>query len=179
MGDGTLIGKLVPTKIGTASWLTVSAGATHSLGLQKDGTLWTWGGNPTASWAMRPRAARPSRRPRSAPPPTSVSAGASHSMAIAANGTPVGLGQQLGQLGNNGVANLTSPTQISTGHQLVGGGGRRPPHHGVRTDGTLWGWGSNAEGQLGDGNGDAISPVQIGTGANWVTVSAGTATASA
>jgi alpha-tubulin suppressor-like RCC1 family protein len=44
----------------------------------------------------------------------------------------------------------------------------------VRTDGTLWGWGSNAEGQLGDGNGDEVSPVQIGTGANWVTVSAGT-----
>jgi alpha-tubulin suppressor-like RCC1 family protein len=75
-------------------------------------------------------------------------------------------------------ANLTSPTQI-TGHQLVGGGGRRIHTMGVRTDGTLWGWGSNAEGQLGDGNGDEVSPVQIGTGANWVTVSAGTATASA
>ena len=46
---------------------------------------------------------------------------------------------------------------------------------GVQSDGTLWGWGSNAEGQLGDGNGDELSPTRIGTDNTWTTVAVGTA----
>jgi alpha-tubulin suppressor-like RCC1 family protein len=45
---------------------------------------------------------------------------------------------------------------------------------GVHTDGTLWGWGSNTYGQVGDGSGsDQASPVQIGNLKTWKTVSAG------
>jgi len=44
----------------------------------------------------------------------------------------------------------------------------------IRTDGTLWGWGSGDRGQVGDGTADSIlSPVQIGTDTDWVSVSAG------
>lgn len=39
----------------------------------------------------------------------------------------------------------------------------------LREDGTLWAWGSNGEGTLGDGTGnDSRIPVQIGTDSNWV-----------
>ena len=177
MGDGTLIGKLVPTKIGTASWLTVSAGATHSIGLQKDGTLWTWGGNSDGQLGNATSGSTAIQAPTKIGNLTftSVSAGAAHSMAIGANGSLFAWGQgSFGQLGNNGVANLTSPTQIGTdtNWSVVAAGAIHTMA--VRTDGTLWGWGSNIEGQLGDGNGDEVSPVQIGTGANWVTVSVGT-----
>ena len=44
----------------------------------------------------------------------------------------------------------------------------------IRTDGTLWAWGENTEGQLGDGTLDnQPAPVQIGTATSWATISAG------
>lgn len=42
----------------------------------------------------------------------------------------------------------------------------------IKINGTLWAWGSNTHGQLGDGtNIDRIMPVQIGASTNWKTVS--------
>lgn len=49
-------------------------------------------------------------------------------------------------------------------------------HHvlGIKTDGTLWAWGRNDEGQLGQGDTtEQHSPVQVGSSSNWVAVAAG------
>lgn len=44
----------------------------------------------------------------------------------------------------------------------------------VREDGSLWAWGVNANGQLGDGtNVDKNTPVQIGTATDWAEITAG------
>ena len=44
----------------------------------------------------------------------------------------------------------------------------------IKTDGTLWAWGGNGDGQLGDGTYvDKNSPVQIGIATNWASISAG------
>jgi alpha-tubulin suppressor-like RCC1 family protein len=44
----------------------------------------------------------------------------------------------------------------------------------IKTDGTLWTWGSNASGQLRDGTTtDRTDPVQVGTDTNWASVSGG------
>lgn len=180
LGDATVIDKLVPTRITTtavpvATWLAVSAGETHSLGIQKDGSLWAWGGN------VYGQVGNAGRTDVIAGPVkigtltwTSVSAGAFHSAAIRADGTLYAWGQNTsGQLGNNGSADVTAPVQIDTVNNwsVVSAGALHTM--GVRNDGTLWGWGSNAEGQLGDGGVDVSSPLQIGTRTNWTTVSAG------
>ena len=46
---------------------------------------------------------------------------------------------------------------------------------GLKTDGTLWGWGDNRYGQAGDGGGlpQLVLPVQIGEGSDWTMVEAG------
>lgn len=45
---------------------------------------------------------------------------------------------------------------------------------GIKTDGTLWAWGANNEGELGDGTSTTrIVPTQIGTATNWKKVVTG------
>ncbi len=45
---------------------------------------------------------------------------------------------------------------------------------GIKQDGTLWSWGSNNNGGLGQGStGSKRTPLQIGNATNWVAVSAG------
>ena len=76
-----------------------------------------------------------------------------------------------GQLGQNDVANRSSPTQI-TGDwsQFSGTSSSHSGQHGIKSDGTLWGWGRNNEGQLGLNNKTSYSsPVQI-PGTTWAKV---------
>jgi alpha-tubulin suppressor-like RCC1 family protein len=38
----------------------------------------------------------------------------------------------------------------------------------IKTDGTLWGWGANGDGQLGNGNiTTTSSPIQVGASTTW------------
>jgi alpha-tubulin suppressor-like RCC1 family protein len=108
-----------------------------------------------------------------------VAAGLDHTLAIKPDGTLWGWGGNfVGQLGVGTVSeSVQTPVQIGTDNDWkeVSAGGNNSMA--VKNDGTLWAWGSNQFGQIGDGlfgvENNVISPKKIGTATNWKTISAG------
>ena len=180
LGDGTTTTRRTPVQV-YASWGTrlivqVAAGDNHSLAVADDGTVWAWGSNAdgrlgdgtttnrhipvqvnAASWGTRQI--------------TQVAAGRTHSLAVADDGTVWAWGSNArGRLGDGTIVdNSHTPVQVSTTWdsrriiQATAGGGHSLA---VADDGTLWAWGSNASGQLGDGtNIHRWEPVRVS--ASW------------
>ena len=91
-------------------------------------------------------------------------------------------GNEAGQLGIGTTQPQSVPVQVGRDRdwKSVSGGSHTLA---LKTDGTLWAWGLNANGLLGDGRGGTKQydfnsfnrsvPVQIGTEKDWVAVSAG------
>lgn len=103
--------------------------------------------------------------------------GRKHSLAIRADNTLWVWGSGVaGVLGNNAngiAASRSSPVQVPGANWADASGGEGFSL-GVKTDGTLWGWGDGNSGRTGHGNTTDYSiPVQIGGAANWASVVAG------
>jgi len=81
-----------------------------------------------------------------------------------------------GQLGINNTTAYSSPKQIgSSSAWSVLAAGAETNSAAIGTDGSLWAWGHNNYGQLGDGTRTSkSSPVQIGALTNWSNVVVGT-----
>jgi alpha-tubulin suppressor-like RCC1 family protein len=106
-----------------------------------------------------------------------VSAGSYHTCAVKTTGTLWCWGNNgLGQLGDDTITNRLLPIRegtIATNWATVSAGASYTCA--VKTSGTLWCWGHNGFGQLGDGTTviDRLRPTQEGTAvSNWATVSA-------
>ena len=81
-----------------------------------------------------------------------------------------------GQLGTNNTTNRSSPVQTVSGGtnwRLISSGDYNTAA--IKTDGSLWLWGDNSYGQLGDNTASSkLSPVQtVAAGTNWKQVSVG------
>ncbi len=144
----------------------IAAGGRHTAVLLNNGTLVTWGANRAGQLGnsgtidssvpitVLERAGRPFENV------VSVAAGDLHTVASREDGTVWAWGaNRQGQLGNYTTANQASPVQVgmldAQGNQLtdvvaIAAGG----NHSValRRDGTVYTWGSNVSGQLGDGS---------------------------
>ncbi len=107
-----------------------------------------------------------------------ISPGYNHVVSIKTDGTLWVWGfNYYGQLGDGTTVEKHSPIQIGsdTNWKQVESGG---VNHSIaiKTDGTLWAWGFNSHGQLGDGTlVDKLVPIQIGTNTNWKQVALGIA----
>jgi alpha-tubulin suppressor-like RCC1 family protein len=161
------------------NWLNLSAGYYNTLASKTDGTLWSWGrgsfgclglGNTTNYSSPKQIGALTSW--------LNVASAYFAGFAIKTNGTAWAWGQNnVGQLGQGNTTNYSSPMQIgaltnwSTISSTPSLGGSSTAVLAIKTDDTLWAWGSNAQGQLGSGNLiDRSSPVQVGALSTWESV---------
>ncbi len=177
LGDGTIIDSPSPVQVGTVTdWIAISGGNLHSVGLRSDGTLWGWGN--TAGQELVNSATPYFTLPIQISPDTDwdkVYAGFFRTFGIKTDGTLWGRGRNLDGavgVGHNGA--VISFTQIGTDNDWLKISTARGNHTmALKTDGTLWAWGSNENGRLGDGTTiNRFSPVQIGND-HWKDISAG------
>ena len=186
LGDNTPTSRSSPvqTITGGNNWVQVACGQNHTAAIKTDGTLWLWGSNANG------RLGDNTETDRSSPVQTitggnnwkQVACGYLHTAAIKTDGTLWTWGLNLrGQLGNNTVTSRSSPVQTvagGTNWKQVDCSKRAlfsSATAAVKTDGTLWTWGSNAIGQLGDNTvTNRSSPVQtIMRGTTWKQVACG------
>jgi len=154
------------------------AGGGHSLGLRADGTLYAWGqnnlgqlGNNTTTNSLVPAAVSLG----AAPAGTrfgQTSAGSFLSLALAANGTLYAWGYNIyGELGNNTTTSSSVPVAVSagavpTGTRFVQVAAGSLHALTLTANGTLYAWGSNSNGQLGNNSTTNSSvPVAVSAGA--------------
>ena len=180
LGDGTTVSKLSPISVigGFADWIQVSAGGYHSLGLRADNTLWAWGSNNFGQLGNNTTVNTSS--PISVigyTDWTQISAATNHSLGLRSDGTLWAWGTNFaGVLGDGTTTARSSPVSVIGGFtdwtQISASGNF---NFAIRANGTLWGWGFNTIGYLGDNtNISKRSPVSVVGGFNdWVQVSAG------
>ena len=169
-----------PVRVGTAAnWAAVACGATYSLALRGDGTLWAWGFNGSGQLGKGDQTARDSPvRVGSARNWTAVACGLDdHSVALRSNGSLWTWGNNAyGQLGL-GQADTNphhTPTRVGMGSAWVAVSCGADTTFALRSDGSLWAWGRNLDGRLGLGDtNDRHAPVRVGTANNWSAVSGG------
>ena len=209
LGDNTKIDRKLPEQVKDTtgnSFLTnilnISAGATHVLALNSEGTIWAWGkngndrvircegsdiggsgggqlGNGSTADSTLPSKVKNSTGSGFLSNVSQISAGSYHSMAVLNDGTVWGWGGDMsGQLGFGGGTNTRSlPIQtkgpggvgflnnvksISTMSSCSSGEFNVSHTLALLNDGTVWGWGGNNKGQLGDGTAsNRLFPTQV------------------
>ncbi|MBI4947188.1 MAG: T9SS type A sorting domain-containing protein [Bacteroidetes bacterium] len=179
IGDNTTTNKWTPVQVlagasGCGTYLcnitAVVAGNSHSMALKSDGTVWSWGNN---GWGQL---GDNTTTQRNTPVQVSgltgivaIAAGRWHSIALKNDGTVWTWGRNMnGELGDNTFTDRWTPVQVHNWNNIgfftnvvtIASGGDHVLA--LKNDGTVWAWGSDGNGQLGD---NAVSssrlPLQV------------------
>lgn len=190
LGDGTTTDQSTPEQITGLSGVTaISAGAAHNLALTSSGTVDAWGYNAFGELGLgnQTDAHTPTAVTSLPASPTAVAAGSYHSLALIGGSVYAwGLGDT-GQLGDGQSSNCSntlvpahismSPVQVPglSGITAVAGGSGHSMA--LTSAGTVYAWGDNLYGEIGDGRGGggsdavvAIAPVSsavLGSGSGF------------
>ena len=175
LGDGGTTDRAAPGPVGGVSAVSrLAAGNAFSVALDSGGAMWAWGNN--ASGQLGDGSA-----PTDHASPVAVNglgvgsgvveiaAGASHALALKSNGAVFAWGNNAsGQLGSGDApTDHPTPVQVSglgAGSGVVAVTAGDTFSLALKSDGSVFAWGNNASGQLGDGSAptDHSSPVAVG-----------------
>ncbi|WP_160295188.1 putative Ig domain-containing protein [Geobacter sp. OR-1] len=177
LGDGATYTRYSPVGVmGLAMVTAIGGGGDQSLAVNNDGTLWKWGYFLGGGYATAPI------QENSLTNVTSVDAGAYHGVALRNDGTVWTWGyNSSGQLGDGTTTNRLTPVRINELSGITAIAAAKGSLYGVgnhsaalRNDGTVWTWGANSFGQLGDGSTESRSkPVEVAGISNVSAISCG------
>jgi hypothetical protein len=179
IGDNSTTARSSPVlAVGGHSFHRIGAGLNHRYAAKTDGTVWCWGLNTNGQVGDNSVTSRSS--------PVSVVGAHSflrtvngstgnHSGAIKSDGSLWQWGlNSSGQLGDNTVADKSSPVSIVGAHSFTKASLGTTGTRGLKSDGSAWGWGANASGQLGDNTvANKSSPVSVVGGHSFRFVAGG------
>lgn len=174
LGDGTQTDRTAPAQvIGLSGVTSVSAGLYQTIALAADGTVWTWGYNnygqlgdgTTTNRSLPVQAIGIAEA-------TAIASGRLHTLALKSDGTVWAWGyNNYGTLGDGTTTNRSAPVEVCktyaggcteylTDVTAIAAGDMSSIA--LKSDGTVWSWGYNGSGQLGDGTTtNRTTPVQV------------------
>lgn len=165
LGTGSLTATeaLSPVQVGTGvSWESIGGGLSHTCAIDRSGALYCWGGNSggqlgtVSGWSSIPvRVGSAAWR--------GVSGGAAHTCGVASDSSLWCWGDnRYGQLGlgyDSGTQIL--PTRVGSSADWQGVRAGSYSTCATKIGGSLWCWGQNEKGQLGDGSAWVPVPTQV------------------
>lgn len=164
LGNGTTSDSSTPVQVSGLNGATgIAAGGHHSVALKGDGHVWAWGENGMLGDGTDEDSSTPVEV-LVLNDITQIAAGYGHSLALKGDGTEWAWGSNWeGQLGNGTTSYSPVPTEVGGPSGLAGvtalaGGGLHSLS--LNGNGTVWAWGYNWEGQLGNG-GTVSSPTPL------------------
>lgn len=180
VGNGVASGSSVlsPVQLGTlTNWAKTAAGGRHAIATKTDGTLWGWGYNGVGNLGLGDTVSRSS--------PTQIGSGTNWAIPLVGRYFSGGItttgklflwgNDTQGCLGQGDIAvHRSSPVQVGTASDWTAVALGQAVALGIRNNGQLFAWGSNQHGEIGQNSlatSYFMSPVLIGTGSNWASVS--------
>ncbi len=178
LGDGTTNDAVTPVQVqGLSNVAAIAEGGGFSLALERDGTVWSWGGNLDGELGLGQVGPNGGTDYSAHPHPArltalgnvvAIAAGDSHALALTADGHVWAWGEGFrGALGLGGDPQSTTdnqpvpvPVPGLAGIKAIAAGSQTSLA--LATDGGVWAWGDNEDGEVGDGTtADRSSPRRV------------------